>query len=62
MKVTLKPDPQTVTHLWAIIAPRNSIWRMTRLSPVFHVRVWLRETRNNYNTTAIAQWQMIGVL
>jgi len=24
MEVTLKPDTQTVTYLWAIIVPRNS--------------------------------------
>jgi len=25
MEVTLKPDSQTVTHLWSIIAHRNSL-------------------------------------
>ena len=51
MEVTLKPESQTVTCLWSIIAPRNS-WAcyiapaqyasVTRLSPAFCVIVWLR--------------------
>ena len=45
MEVTLKPD----SLLWSIIAHRNSLAinqyaRVTRLSPAFRVRLWLRET------------------
>ena len=48
MEVTLKPDSQTVTHLWAINLspteiPQHQLQyaRVTRLSPAFRVRVWL---------------------
>ena len=53
MEVTLKPHSQTVTHLWSIIAPRNS-WayyttqyaRVTRLSPDFRVCLATRDYDN----------------
>ena len=46
--------PSLATPLMAIIAHRNSVLaptqyaRVTRLSPAFRVRVWLRETKAMY--------------
>ena len=53
MQVTLKPDSQTVTQLWSIITLRNSQYaRVTRLSPVFRVRVATRDYPNHWASSS----------
>ena len=46
MEVTLKPDNYHPQKFRGLLTPTQDV-SVTRLSPAFRVRVWLRETTNS---------------